>query len=114
MRPTAHACWLILFAVGCGPTQQDVVEQYRPRFEAKRRELKEIAELLRNRQPDSQPVRLDLEPRPFMDTRSRLVLNPHNTEFLMFEQLEKPDAAPPVDLLLSEGLAMGLRWTGPR
>lgn len=107
--------FLTLAVIGCGPTNQNVIDQYKPHFETKRAQFKKIAGLL----PAVGSVKKNsghtqLEPKPHSDR----VGKESNTEILMVEQLADPDillrSPEEVDLLLSGDLLTCMRWTGPK
>lgn len=95
-----------------GETTQDVIDRYRPRFEAVRRSLRTVAEKLPPAGgAPAEPGRANLSPPPVFDE-----VKPTKTNTLIVapEQLVDPDAKVSHDLLLSSDLAFALAWTGPK
>jgi hypothetical protein len=97
-----------------GPTNQQVIEEYKPKFVAKRGQLKKIAA---NVPPlgsvTKNEGRQDLNPRPVHNRQTR----EYNTEIMMAEHLTDPDAKlQPERFELHGGwhLRDALLWTGPK
>src|SRR5262245_43711073 len=96
--------------VGCGKTNKDIIDEYRPKIDAKREQLRLIGQKLPAPGAGVDRGRPNLNPLPVFDKKAR----EYNTEFLGVEQLTDPDAKPACDLILSATLLDCLLWTGPK
>jgi hypothetical protein len=95
---------------GCGKSNQDVIQEYRPKIDAKREELRQLSQRLPPPSASLDKGRLKLDPLPVFDAKGRR----YNTVFLGVEQLADADAKPEYDLIVSGPLLDCLRWTGPK
>jgi hypothetical protein len=102
---------LVTAQFGCGPKLADVLKKYEGDFRTRRVKLQEIARSLppKGSLIGEQPCQ-SLDPPLLFDEPGRRF----NTEILMFDQLEDPDAKPAFDLLFSGVLRHALIWTGPK
>lgn len=118
-KPLFHALNAVGLAAGIalavpafgGETTKDVIERYRPRFEALRGSLRTIHEKLPP--PGSatrDQYRPNMDPRPIFDDKNR---TKSNTAILPPEHLLDPSAKPVYDLIISGDLLHSLAWTGP-
>ena len=112
----------VLGLVGCGKSNQEVIDEYRDRFEQKRTQLAEIAKKL----PPKGSVAANScttppDPKPVFRKKSFIAPEQqaqNNTDVVMAAQLENPDVNLRLDnawdLLLSDSLVVTLQWTGPQ
>ena len=103
---------LALLLAGCGPTNQDVIEQYTPQYTQLRADLRDIGSTL---DPASGEIAVTqpLDPRPVYTAGSKEI---QNTDIMMLDHLFDPDQSlnlTGLDLTLSNYLLRLLRWTGP-
>lgn len=118
MKPTI-AFFLISFTLlltGCGPTNQEIIDQFKPQFATLRETLRTIAETLPET-VENQPVAQPLNPEPSFNAEAEFgVID--NTDILMYDQLLNPEVNLPqettLDLGLSNYLLTHLLWTGPQ
>ena len=99
---------------GCGPTNQEAIEQFKPQYAEMRADLEAIAAALPASVAEQQ-VAQALDPAPFYMEDSPDDI--HNTDILMYASLVDPDLdlrdAGQLDLRLSNYLRRNLQWTGP-
>ncbi|MEZ0267498.1 MAG: hypothetical protein ACAI43_22435 [Phycisphaerae bacterium] len=112
------AAALTAVLAGCKPpgpqkTSEQVIAEYRPKFDAFRATLRDIAAVV-DKAPaptaaaPAAPVKLD--PRPVSVTDEAK----SNTAVMPYEQLLDTDAADPLDLLGGILFKSSLAWTGPK
>lgn len=107
MKPRSRFLLLagVLVLGGCGETNQQVIDRYRPQMEAVGVRLKAI----HGRLPATlAPLEAKLNPAPVF------AKDKGNTEILAEEQLLDVHAAPAFELNLSPRLRTCLMWTGPK
>jgi hypothetical protein len=114
MKPAITLLFIVfaLLLTGCGPTNEEVINQFKPQFATLRETLGAIANAL----PDSvedQPAAQPLDPAPNYNGGAQL----GNTDILMYDQLLNPEIdleqGTTLDLNLSNYLLTHLLWTGP-
>jgi hypothetical protein len=94
-----------------GETTKDVIERYKPRFEALRGSLRTIhGKLPPPGSLKSDQYRPNLTPMPVFDNRTR---SKTNTALVPPEHLLDMSAKPAHDLIISTDLTHSLAWTGP-
>jgi len=117
MRAMRMVTWIGIAGAltGCGPTHEEVLSEYRDRFDGIRAAFAEIAKALPPAGSAKEGARVEgLDPKPVYDDLREV----YNTEVVMEDQLADPDGKfrDPLafDLILSRGLLRGIQWTGPR
>lgn len=103
---------VILLLTACGgETNQDVISKYQSQYKDLRVKLQKVAQALP--ETASEQVASNLNPPPKYVERAKEALN---TDIVMYEQLLDPDVElrenNQLDLILSNALVTGLRWTG--
>ncbi|MCB9891394.1 MAG: hypothetical protein H6833_07095 [Planctomycetes bacterium] len=101
--------WIGLVLLSCGPSNQDVFDEYRGRFEDMRAKWKRIHDHLPAAGRTSPANLIKVTPKPTFHEDG----DGNDTEIVMLEQLVDPDARLAFDLRLSDDLLRGMNWTGP-
>lgn len=105
---------LVLILSGCGPTNEEIINQFKPQFAELRTELQAVAAAL----PESaseQPAAQPLNPAP--DYKEGTYGEVRNTDIVMYDHLLDPDldlGDNQLDLTLSNYVIMYLKMTGPK
>ena len=117
MQQAACVCALALVAMsmGCrGETARQLLKRYEDPFAEKRRQFKNIAQMLPPPGSLKGATAANLSPKPVYDANSKS----YNTEIVMYDQLLDPDVESHgndrLDLQLSGDLMDGILWTGPK
>jgi len=104
-----------LLLASCGPTNEELITEFKPQFETLRADLQAVAAMLPATAPD-QPAQQPFQPAPsyLVDPLGSGITN---SDILMYENLNDPDLNlrnnDRLDLALSNFLLRYLRWTGP-
>lgn len=101
--------FFLLLQFGCGLTNREVIEKYKPEYQKKRQQLKRIAALLSPGAINDAPTCSQLNPPIILTGR----IDKSNTGSLTFEQLLNPDKKPKLNLPLGNNFLHTLNWTGP-
>jgi hypothetical protein len=104
-----------LLHAGCGPTNQDLLNDYRDRFDVRRKQFAVIADKLPEKGATLENgCKAPLVVKPVYDEKAKS----YNLEIVMEPQLKDPDVrldrATALDLNVSGGLLRGMQWTGPK
>jgi hypothetical protein len=100
----ALVCWL----AGCGPSADDVIEEYQGEYRSLKAKLRTLAESLpQGRLTRDQPPLAPLVPPLVLSTDAA----DGNAEAIMVDHLTSDDPRPEFDLLLSPDLTAALDWT---
>jgi hypothetical protein len=102
--------FVALVCLGCGKSNKDVINEYRPKIDARRETLAQINRKLPAAGVGVDSGRLKLNPLPVFDNKGRQF----NAAVLSVEQLADADAKPAYDLIISGPLLDCLLWTGPK
>lgn len=103
---------LILVAqFGCGPKVSDVFKKYEGDFRKKREQFQSIANSLPPKGSVGAGMACSgLNPPILFNEKTKQ----YNTEMVMFENLQDPDAKPGMDIAPKSELLNAIQWTGPK
>jgi hypothetical protein len=97
-----------------GPTNAEIIQQYKGQYAQLRTDLREIAQSLPDFKVDQEPSQPLQPPPDYREAGGEGV----NTDFLMYEHLVNPEAnlsmGEHLDLYLARSLKSCLLWTGPQ